>query len=79
MTLQYLASSDSQQSLVFSFQVVRTTVCNIIRETCKGIWCALNKTYLKPPNTENDWKRIGQDFFYEWDFPNCLGALVEII
>ena len=63
ITLRSLASGDSQQSLAFNFRVGSTTVCNIIRETYKWIWCALNKTYLKPPTTENDWKQIGHDFF----------------
>lgn len=75
ITLRYLASGDSQQSQSFNFRVGRTTACNIIRDTCKGIWLALHKIYLKPPTTQEDWKKIANDFFAEWDFPNCLGAL----
>ena len=75
ITLRYLASGESQQSLAFSFRVGRTTVCNIIKETCHAIWCALSETYLKPPQNQQDWKNIGHEFFKEWGFPNCLGAL----
>lgn len=75
ITVRYLASGDSQQSQSFNFRVGRTTVCNIIRETCWGIWLALNEFYLKPPMSEEDWKNIANDFFKEWNFPNCLGAL----
>ena len=71
----YLASGDSQQSQSFNFRVGRTTACNIIRETCKGIWLALHQIYLKPRAKEEDWKKIANDFFTEWNFPNCLGAL----
>ena len=75
ITLRYLASGKSQQSLSFNFRVGRTIVNSIIRETCKSIWCALSDLYLKAPQNQQDWKKIGQGFFKEWDFPNCLGAL----
>ena len=61
----------------FNFRVGKTIACNIIRETCKGIWLALHQIYLKPPAKEEDWKKIANDFFTEWNFPNCLGALDE--
>ena len=57
VTLRYLASGDSQQSQSFNFRLGRSTVCQIIWETCKGMWDAL------------------KEFFKEWDFPHCLGAL----
>ena len=75
ITLRYLASGESQQSLSFNFRVGRTTVNSIIRETCKAIWWALSDLYLKAPQNQQDWKKISQGFFEEWDFPNCLGAL----
>ena len=74
ITLRYLASGDSQQSQSFNFRVGRTTVCNIIHETCKGIWHTLNTTYLKPPRTQEDWKKIANEFFTEWNLPNFQGA-----
>ena len=65
ITLRYLASGESQQSLAFSFRVGRTTVCNIIKETCHAIWCALSETYLNPPppkptGLEKHWSRVFQ-------------------
>ena len=50
-------------------------VCNIIRDTRRVIWLALNENYLKPPMSLEDWKKIAQNFFTERNFPNCLGAL----
>ena len=66
ITHHYLASDEYQQSLVFSFRVGRTTVCNIIKETCHAIWCALSETYLNPPpppkptRLEKHWSRVFQ-------------------
>ncbi len=75
LTLRYLASGDSQQSMAFNFRLGRTTVCNIIQETCEAIWIALNQDFLPSPQSEQDWKAIAAKFNEEWDFPNCLGAL----
>lgn len=27
------------------------------------------------PTTTEEWKKIADDFYYRWNFPNCLGAL----
>jgi len=34
LTIRYLATGDSQQSLSFAFRIGRSTVSGIIRETC---------------------------------------------
>ena len=75
LTLRYLASGDSQQSLSFNFRVSRSVVCNTIRETCQIIWQALSEEYMKPPRSQQDWGKSAKDFHTEWNFPNCLGAL----
>jgi hypothetical protein len=31
--------------------------------------------YLQCPSTEEDWKRVASEFWIQWNFPNCLGAL----
>ena len=75
ITIRYLATGDSQQSQSFNFRVGRTTVCNIIRETCEAIWKSLQEFYLKPPSNESEWKTIAENMHKEWNFPHCLGAL----
>ena len=75
ITLRHLASGDSQQSQSFNFRVGRATVCHIIRETCCGIWNALSDTYLRGPESKEDWRKIANDFESQWNFPHCLGAL----
>ena len=75
ITLRYLASGDSQQSQSFNFRAGRSTICHIIRDTCDGIWNALNGKYLCAPETSSDWKKIAARFEEDWNFPNCIGAL----
>ena len=41
LTLRYLVTGDSQQSLAFSFRIDRITVSNILRETCDAILAML--------------------------------------
>ena len=59
ITLRYLATGDSQQSQSFNFRAGRSTICHIIRDTCDGIWNALNGKYLCAPETSDDFKMIG--------------------
>ena len=70
-----MATGDSQQSQSFTFRVGRSTICHIIRDTCDGIWNALNGKYLCAPETSDDWKKIAARFEKDWKFPNCIGAL----
>ena len=74
VTLRYLSTGDSQQTIAFSYRLGRSTVCNIIRETCVAIYDSLGKIYLSPPTTE-EMKKISQEFWHLWNFPSCIGAI----
>ena len=58
LTLHYLAYGDSQQSNSFTYRIGRSTVSKLIRETCDAIWAVLHLEYLKPPNSNKEWKKI---------------------
>lgn len=75
LTLHYLTYGDSQQSNSFAYRIVRSTVAKIIRETCDAIWVVLHKEYLKPPNSNKEWKEIADEFQRLWSFPHCAGAI----
>lgn len=62
------------QSLAWSHQMGITTVHKIVTELCPIIWNLLSPTYLKTPSTQ-EWKQIAKDFFDQWNFPNCFGAV----
>ena len=75
VTLCHLATGDSQQSQSFDFRIGKSTVSNIIRETCDGICQALLEKYLTAPESTEDWLRIAEGFQDEWNFPHCIGAI----
>jgi len=75
LTLRYLANGDSQQSISYNFRIRKTTVQNIVKETCDAIWEALLGTYLKEPTTYDEWEEIAKDMLAKWNFPNCIGLL----
>ena len=75
LTLRYLASGDSQQSISYNFRISKRTVHNIVKETCDAIWEALSGTYLKQPTTSEEWEEIAKDMLAKWNFPTCIGSL----
>ncbi|XP_004212141.1 uncharacterized protein LOC101237581 [Hydra vulgaris] len=54
----------------------RRTVCNIINETTKAIWDVLQPSYLKAPESSDEWEKIANEFENELNFPNCIGTIV---
>ena len=57
VTLRYLASGDSQQSLGWAHRIGKATISKIIKETTNAIW-----EVLKPPQEAADWKSIFKEF-----------------
>ncbi|CAH1383585.1 unnamed protein product [Tenebrio molitor] len=74
VTLRFLASGDSYGSLSFAYRLGKTTISNIVTETCSAIWKCLNKKCFVTPSTET-WKKIAHDFEKQWNFPHCIGAI----
>lgn len=74
ITLRFLASGESKESLSGQFMLGKSTVTIIVDETCDAIWTALQK-YVSPPKTEGDWKNISNEFEKVWNMPHCIGAL----
>jgi len=71
--LRYLTSGDSI-SISYAFRVAHNTVSKIISETCNVIWDTLKeKVFLKL--TEDNWRRIADEFKEKWNFLNCIGAI----
>ena len=62
VTLSFLASGESQQSLSFSYLIGKSTLSRIIRETCDAIFEALAGEYLHPPSSTEEWENIARDF-----------------
>lgn len=74
ITLRFLATGDSYPSLSYSFRVGITTVCNVVRETCKILWDVLAPVVLPVPSEEILLKNA-ENFAKKWSLPNCVGAI----
>ena len=74
VTLRFLATGDSMQTIAFSYRLGHSTVCNIIDDTCEAIWNVLCDKNLKKPSTETEWMQISERFCRTWNFPHCVGA-----
>ena len=65
----------SQQHLCWSFRIGRTTASNIVREARSAIYETVSLTYPNYPPTEEEWRRVSEDFELLWDLPHCIGAI----
>ena len=63
VTLRYLSTEDSHQTIAFSYRIGHSTVNKIIAETCQAIWIALSPVYVASPITVKEWKDVAQEFW----------------
>ena len=75
ITLRYLVTGDSMQTISFSYRVGHSTVSGIIDSTCDALWNVLLPQYMLRPTTPSEWKRVSQGFEQIWNFPHCVGAI----
>ena len=47
----------------------------IVSETSEAIIQVLLQDYMSPPETEEEWKNIAQEFGDLWPFPHVVGAI----
>ena len=52
ITLRFLATGESYESLMYQFHVHRTTIGKIVIEVCKAIYEVLMPIYMKVPQQE---------------------------
>ena len=72
LTLRFLASGDSEESLCFSFRISRAAICTILSETCEKLWEVLSSSYVRTPSTVLEWKKISKEFFNTWGMLHCI-------
>ena len=75
VTLMFLSTGDSINTLSLLFRIGVSTIRCIIYETCSPIWMNLKAEYMKTPSTQEEWSKIAEGFLEHWNFPNCLGAI----
>ena len=62
LTLRYLATGESFQSLSFQFRIGKSTIAEIVLDVCTAIINTLKEKYLKTPDSEEKWHEIADLF-----------------
>lgn len=77
-SFRFLATGDQVSSIAFAHCIGESTVYKIIKETCTVVMKVLSPIYLKSA-TKETWKKIVAGFWEHWNFPNCIGAIDDIL
>ncbi|KAE8740687.1 hypothetical protein FOCC_FOCC013779 [Frankliniella occidentalis] len=75
ITLRHLATGETQESLHFQFRVGQSTISGIIKEVCEALYTVLKGTYLRFPESHEEWQNIAFECGSRWNFYNCIGAM----
>ena len=70
----FLATGDSFTGLKARFCTGKSTIHDVIVETCQAIWECLKDEVMPQPTTQN-WEKIEEGFRIQCHFPGCIGAL----
>lgn len=58
------------------YKIGRSTVSKILYSVLNTLWEGLSPIYMSKPTTDT-FKRISEDFYSKYRFPNCLGCIDE--
>ena len=75
VTIRFLATGDTYQSLSFAFRVAANTISLIVPETCRAIISVYGETLVKLPQSSRQWEEVAQRYEDRWNLPHCLGAI----
>ena len=68
ITLRFLATGETYDSLMYQVRVHRTTIAKIVLEVCQAIYQVLMPTYMSVPTKEDDWLQICNATFKDGTF-----------
>ena len=74
VTLRFLATGESYQSLQYQFRISRSTIGLFIPKVCKVIYEVLQQEYFSIPTTEKEWIDLADATELRWQFPNAFAA-----
>lgn len=74
VTLRYLATGETFESLEYSFRISRACISSIVEETCQSIFDILGQRYIKTPSTQEEWVSVAQRFESRLNFLRGIGA-----
>ena len=74
VTLRYMATGESFESLHYQYRIHRSTIAQFIELVCMAIFKQLAPDYMKMPESEAEWFEIINMNRDRWQFPNCFAA-----
>ncbi|XP_075152927.1 uncharacterized protein LOC142226686 [Haematobia irritans] len=74
VTLLYLAHGTPFDIIAKYYKLGKTTIRNLVLETCEILYEILGPLYLGEPTSE-DYLKIAKDFKNTWKLPNCVGVI----
>ncbi|KAG0727931.1 putative nuclease HARBI1 [Chionoecetes opilio] len=75
LTLRYLATGESHASLGCQFRISHNLISSIIPSVCRAIYQVLKQQFLRFPTNQSEWQEVANNYFTQWNFPMCIGAL----
>ena len=72
----FLSTGASYAALVDSFRLGISTIHYIIKKDREAIWKTLAPFHMPVPTTEM-LLATSNEFYQKWNFPNCVGSLME--
>ena len=73
-TVWCLATPCEYRTVAHLLGVARSTVCEVVQETCRAIVHNLLSLYINIPSGEG-LKKVVDGFEEKWGFPQCVGAI----
>ena len=75
ITLRFLATGESYQSLSYQFLVGRSSISKFVPKVCRAIQDEFLREYVRCPTTPDAWKEVEREFRVRWHVPHAIGAL----
>ena len=75
ITLRFLATGNSFQSMEFNWCTAHNTIGKFIPEMCDAIVEEYAREVFRTPTTTDGWLEIAKGFQERWNFPYSCGAL----
>ena len=74
LTLRYLVTGESFQSLSFQYRISMSPISYIVKG-CKAVVERLTPDFIKVPATKAEWLNVSKRFEDRWNYPHALGAI----
>ena len=75
LTLRFIATGESHQSLMYQYRVSHKTISRFIPEVADAIFNVLKDEYLKFSQSKQEWLEISGIIYNKLQFPNRIGAM----